>query len=109
MSSNGRQYRQYHSQFFPLVDLMIIGREGRDEDDRTVDSSHSINITVVCALVAWIIIFTVSIELIIPWNHITGAYSFIDSGQWIVLVAAICSLVRVLWIWLELERLPHDQ
>ena len=89
-----------------LVDQMIRGREGTDpyDLDRTV---ASINITVGSALVTWIIIFILSIELIIPWNHISGAYSF-DSGQWIPLVTA-CSLVRLLYVWQQLERLPRNE
>ena len=89
-----------------VVDQMIRGREGTDENDRTV---AQINITVVCALATWLIFIILSIELIIKWNHITGAYSFSDSGQWIVLLAAICSLVKVMWMWLVLELLPYDQ
>ena len=88
-----------------VVDQLIRGREGIDSD-RTV---ARINISVVWALTAWIIVIILSIELIIQWNHIFGAYIFDDSGQWTVLVAAICSLVRVLSIWRELEFLPKDE
>ena len=66
------------------------------------------NIIVVWLLILWIGLFILSIELIIPWNHISGVYNF-DSGQWIVLVASACSLVRALWIWQKLEFKPKDE
>ena len=87
------------------MDQIIKGRQGSDAADKTV---ALINIIVVYLLFGWIIFIILSIELIIPWNHIAGAYSF-DSGQWIILVAATCSLVRVLYIWQRLERLPDDE
>ena len=90
---------------YSVVDKMIRGREGTDAADETV---AFINNTVIFALIAWIIFIILSIELIIPWNHISGVYSF-DSGQWIVLVASACSLVRVLWIWQKLEFKPKDE
>ena len=88
-----------------VMDQIIKGRQGSDAADKTV---ALINIIVVYLLFGWIIFIILSIELIIPWNHIAGAYSF-DSGQWIILVAATCSLVRVLYIWQRLERLPDDE
>ena len=81
--------------------MIIRAREERYASNAT---DRWINIFVVYTLIAWFIVYTLSIELLIPWNHITGAYSFDDSGQWIILVAAICNLVRVLWRWQELER-----
>lgn len=90
---------------YSVVDQMIRGRDGEDAHKQTV---AWINITVVFTLIAWITFIILSIELIIPWNHISGAYSF-DSGQWIILVAATCTLVRVLFKWQKLERLPKDE
>lgn len=86
------------------MDHLIIGREGIDSDRNVA----RINFTVVCALLAWIIVIILSIELAIRWNHISGAYILNDIGQWTILLAAICSVVRVLWVWQELERLPED-
>lgn len=83
------------------MDIIIRAREERHEAVRWL---QWIDIFVVNAMIAWFIVYTLSIELLIPWNHITGAHSFGDSGQWIIFVAAICNLVRVLWRWQERER-----
>ena len=88
-----------------VVTQMMKGRSGPEAYHQIVPW---LEFGVVCLLFGWIIFIILSIELIIPWNHIAGAYSF-DSGQWIILVAATCSLVRVVWIWRELERLPKNK
>ena len=92
---------------YSVVDEILGGSSGQEAHDRIVKRIESL---VALLLVAWIILIILSIELIIPWNHITGAYSF-DSGQWIILVAATCGILRVFWIWLRLglERLPDDE
>ena len=88
-----------------VVIQMMKGRTGPEAYDRIVSC---LQIWVVWLLLLWIIFIILSIELIIPWNHIMGAYSF-DSGQWIILVASICALVRVVWLLRKLRRLPHDE
>ena len=81
---------------------------GRDAEAVRKQIVAYINFIVVCTLILWITFIILSIELIIPWNHISGAYSF-DSGQWIILVTATCTLVRVLFKWQKLERLPKNE
>jgi len=109
---------------YSLVDQMIRGRDGEEADRTEIKINLTliginlitrinitvaqINLAVLIILVGWITFIILSIELIIPWNHISGAYSF-DSGQWIVLVAAVCNFIRVLYKWQKLERMkPKD-
>jgi hypothetical protein len=61
------------------------------------DSSDDVQSPLVYLFTIVLVLFTVSTELIIKWNQISGVNSIQSTGQILPLIVGVGSLIRIIW------------